>query len=277
MLPNTRGIALVLDRVILSLWMDWWRHKSGCSKQQKYQKWERHISWFHHHMYSKQIVCVYHVWVMFLVNITIYGYMWQWYIVCIYIYIYSIYIYTVYIYSIYIYRYFAILKPMGFTKMVEVWASGQLVFQLPVDVVKDLGRSHWLSWEDSWSCSTWFVSASCLRILGNRVWFIWIRWVKIHQHPSVHTKIAGSFGCSSKIKILTIALDPCPCRSGPWRPWRLWLQKYDHRQTEVPLGVRGSPTSLSSPRSRPHVPVAGYRSWEWRALILCAFQPLVFY
>lgn len=73
-----------------------------------------------------------------------------------------------------------------------------------------------------------------------------------------------------------IALDPCPCRSGPWRPWWPWLQKYDHRQTEVPLGVRGSPTSLS-PRSRPRVPVAGYRSWEWRALILCAFQPLVFY
>ena len=60
--------------------------------------------------------------------------------------IYSVYIYTQYIY---IYRYFAILKPMGFTKMVEVWASGQLVFQLPVDVVKDLGRSHGLSWEDS--------------------------------------------------------------------------------------------------------------------------------
>ena len=109
-------------------------------------------------MYSKEIVCIYHVWVMFLVNITIYGYICGSDIyICVYIYsvyIYSVYIYTVYIYTVYIYiyiytvyiyrdRYFAILKPMGFNRQkVEVWASGQLVFQLPVDVVKDLGRSQ---------------------------------------------------------------------------------------------------------------------------------------
>ena len=102
------------------------------------------------YIYSIYIYCIYIYCILYIYSIYIYIY-------CIYIYtvyIYTVYIYTVYIYIQYIYkytvyiyiyrdRYFAILKPMGFNRQkVEVWASGQLVFQLPVDVVKDLGRSQ---------------------------------------------------------------------------------------------------------------------------------------